>query len=211
VTHARLAPRGKRTAGVKKSRASAELLPQAERKMRITPLDIRNHGFPRSLSGYARDEVDGFLRMVSEDYEGALREIERLRTEMARLKARVEDLTANEKTLQATLTTAQQLSEDLKRTAIKEAEVLVSQAELKGEKILDAAHRRAARLAEDIREMRLMRTRLAAAVRRSIESHLGMLEGLEAEGEAEGDAQLQEKVAYLSQGPGAPPRGGGNP
>jgi cell division initiation protein len=178
--------------------------------MRITPLDIRNHGFPRGFSGYARDEVDGFLRMVAEDYEGALREIERLRTELARLKARVEDLTANEKTLQSTLTTAQQLSEDLKRTAIKEAEVLVGQAELKGEKILDAAHRRAARLAEDIREMRMMRTRLAAAVRRSIESHLGMLQGLETE--AESDPLLQEKVAYLSQGPAAPAqRGGGNP
>ncbi len=177
--------------------------------MRITPLDIRNHRFPRSLSGYAREEVDAFLRMVSEDYEGALREIERLRQDLARQKARVEDLSANEKTLQATLTTAQQLSEDLKRTAAKEAEILVSQAEVKGEKILDAAHRRAARLAEDIREMRLMRVRLAAAVRRAIESHLGMLAGLEAE--AESDPLLQEKIAYLSQGPPQPPRPGGDP
>jgi cell division initiation protein len=176
--------------------------------MRITPLDIRNHAFPRRLAGYAREEVDAFLRTVAEDYEGALREIERLRAELARLKGRVDELTANEKTLQATLTTAQQLSEDLKRTAVKEAEVLVSQAEVKGEKILDAAHRRAARLAEDIREMRLMRARLAATVRRAIESHLGMLAGLEAE--AEGDPLLQEKVAYLSQAPPQLPRAGGD-
>ena len=31
-----------------------------EAGLRITPLDIRNHGFPRTISGYARDEVDAF-------------------------------------------------------------------------------------------------------------------------------------------------------
>ena len=34
------------------------------------------------------------------------------------------------------------LSEELKRTAIKEAEVLLGEAEIRAEKILDAAHRR---------------------------------------------------------------------
>ncbi len=53
--------------------------------MRITPLDIRNHTFPRRMSGYDRDEVDGFLRMVSEDYEAALRAIETTRERIRQL------------------------------------------------------------------------------------------------------------------------------
>ena len=36
---------------------------------------------------------------------------------------------------------------------------------VKAEKVLDAAHRRVAKLTEDIREMRQARTRLAASVR----------------------------------------------
>ena len=49
---------------------------------------------------------------------------------------------------------------------------MISEAEVKGEKILDAAHRRAAKLAEDIREMKALRSRLAVALRTTIETHL---------------------------------------
>ena len=91
---------------------------------------------------------------------------------------------------------AQTLSEDLKRTAMKESEVLVSEAEVKAEKVLDAAHRRAAKLAEDIREMRALRGRLAAALRQTIETHLALLETLSASTEEEAEA---EKIAYLAR------------
>lgn len=163
--------------------------------MRLTPLDIRNQTFPRRMRGYEREEVEVFLRLVSEDYEGALREIQQLRDKLSRLEVRVEELGSNEKLLQDTLTTAQKLGEDLKRTAVKESELLLGEAELKGEKILDAAHRRAARLAEDIREMRNLRARLATSVRATIETHLAILESLEVD--RFNDPDLDQKVAYL--------------
>ena len=165
--------------------------------MKITPLDLRSHDFPRQLAGYAREEVDQFLRLVAEDYESALRESEQQREQIARLEARLEELTAHEQILKDTLTMAQKLSEDLKRTAIKEAEVMVSEAEIKGEKVLDAAHRRAAKLAEDIREMKQLKGRLSASVRATIETHLGLLESLAVE--APDDPMLDGKVAYLTQ------------
>ena len=167
--------------------------------MRITPLDLRNHTFPRRMAGYAREEVDEFLRLVSEDYEAALRQVEARREQVIRLEQRIEELAANEQVLQDTLTIAQKLAEDLKRTAMKEAEVTVSEAEIKGEKILDAAHRRAAKLAEDIREMKQLKTRLSAAVRATIETHLGLLEGLAAD--PPDDPVLEGKIAYLTRTP----------
>ena len=168
--------------------------------MRITPLDIRNHTFSRRVSGYDRDEVDSFLRMVSEDYETALRQAAALRDKIRELEDRVRELSANETLLQSTLTTAQQLADDLKQTAMKEAEVIVGEAELQGEKVLDAAHRRAAQLAEDIREMRRLRVDLSAALRATIERHLAQLEHLGAEPTPE-DAALDQRIAVLSQGP----------
>jgi cell division initiation protein len=146
--------------------------------LRITPLDIRNHAFPRSLGGYSREEVDAFLEMVSDDYEALIRESESLREQVIRLEVHVEDLSSNEAMLQKTLTTAQRLSDDLKNTAIKEAEVMLGEAEIKAEKVLDAAHRRSTQLAGDIREMKHLRTRLAASVRSTIETHLGLLDTL---------------------------------
>ena len=163
--------------------------------MRITPLDLRNHSFARRWAGYAREEVDEFLTLVAEDYEGVLRELSGQAEKIARLGAQVEQLSANEQVLQDTLTMAQKISEDLKRTAMKEAEVLVGEAEVRGEKVLEAAHRRAAALAEDIREMKQLKARLAASVRGAFETHLRLLDGLAAE--PAGDPLMEGKVAYL--------------
>jgi cell division initiation protein len=169
--------------------------------VRITPLDVRNHPFQSKFFGYDREEVDTFLRMVAEDYEDLIREAESLRGQVIKLDVKVADLSANEAILQETLTTAQKLSEDLKRTAIKEAEVLVGEAEIKAEKILAAAHRRAAKLAENIREMKYLRTRLSVSVRATIETHMGLLDGLSAD-DAD-DPVLEGKVSYLTK----PPKG----
>ena len=74
--------------------------------------------------------------------------------------------------------------------------MLVSEAEVRAEKILDASHRRATRLAEDIREMRQARSRLAASVRSVIETHLSLLDGLSAE--LPEDPVLDGKVSFLT-------------
>jgi cell division initiation protein len=164
--------------------------------LRITPLDIHNHVFPRRLQGYDREEVDAFLRMVAGDYELVLGELQQLRDQMSHLEQRNQELLGNEKLLQETLTTAQHLSEDLKQTALKEAEMTISQAEIQGEKILDAAHRRSARLAEDLREMKLLRGRVAAGLRATLEHHLALVAHLSEDPIIE-DPQLESRIDAL--------------
>ena len=100
-------------------------------------------------------------------------------------------------TLQETLVSAQAMSEDLKKTAMKEAELMISEAEVKGEKILDAAHRRAAKLAEDIRELKQLRSRLGAALRATIDTHIALLDSF-TEDSPDQDPVLEGKVAFLS-------------
>ena len=150
--------------------------------MRLTPLDLQNHRFQNRFRGYDPAEVDGFVRMVAEDYESLVRENEALRETASGLEARVAELTGQEGRLRETLVTVQTLTEDLKRTAIREAEVCA-------EKILDAAHRRAAKLEDQVRELRLVRGRVAAAVRSALETHAALLEGLLSE--AEPDDQVR--------------------
>ena len=142
------------------------------------------------------------MRLIAEDFESLVRERDRLRQQVRGLEARVEELSVNERTLQDTLVTAQALSDDLKKTAMKEAEVKVSEAEVMGEKIIDGAQRRATRLAEDIREMKLLRARLAGAIRGTIETHLALLEGLAADDPDEEKGELP-RVAGLPRPGGA--------
>lgn len=166
--------------------------------MRLTALDIQNHHFQSRWRGLDPSEVETFLRLVAEDFEALVRECEGLREKVRTLEARVDDLSANEHALRKTLLTAQALTEDLKHTAVKESELMISEAEVKGEKILDAAHRRAAKLAEDIREMKALRGRLGAALRVTLETHLSLLDTL-TETPAEEDPVLEGKVAYLTR------------
>jgi cell division initiation protein len=132
--------------------------------------------------------------------------VETARAKVRTLEARVTELASNEQLLKETLTTAQQLSADLKHTAMKEAEILVSQAEIKGEKVLEAAHRRAAQLAEDIREMKRLRARLAGSLRGTIERHLEMIAQLSEEPPAE-DPDLEARVDVIGRAAHEPGRG----
>jgi len=166
--------------------------------VRLTALDIQNHRFSAAWRGVDASEVETFLRLVAEDFEGLVRECQGLREKVHLLESRIEDLSGNEHALRETLVTAQALSEDLKRTAVKESELMISEAEVKGEKILDAAHRRAAKLAEDIREMKVLRSRLGSALRTTVETHLALLDTLTTDA-GEEDPLLEGKVAYLTR------------
>lgn len=168
--------------------------------MRMTPLDVQNHHFARRVRGYDPDEVDAFLRMVSEDYEALVRETDSQSDRIRRLESRLEELSAQESLLKETLVSAQAMTEEMRMTAEREAEVRLAEVEIRAEKILDASHRRAARLAQDIREMRALRTRLGEALRSAAETHIAILETIEADPEQDPliDGLVEGTVAYLS-------------
>ena len=149
--------------------------------MRMTPLDVQSHSFARRFRGYDPDEVDAFLRIVSEDYETLVRENASQTDRLWRLERRIEELSAQEQLLKQTLVSAQAMCEELRRGAERDAELRLAEVEVRAEKILDASHRRAAQLAQDIREMRALRTRLGESIRSAAETHIALLSTLEAD------------------------------
>jgi cell division initiation protein len=168
--------------------------------MRMTPLDVQTTRFSHRLRGYDPEEVDAFLRLVSEDYEGLVRETERQADQIRRLERRVAELSAQEDLLKETLTSAKAMTEEMRLNAERQAEIRLAEVELRAEKILDASHRRAARLAQDIREMRALRSRLGEALRSTAETHLALLETLETDPEQDSliDGLIEGKIAYFA-------------
>ncbi len=161
--------------------------------MRMTALDIQNHRFPRKLKGYDVDEVEQFRSALVEDFESLSREAEGLRGRVRELEKRVEELTTHEEAMRDALVTAQGISGDLRRTAEREAQMMVSQAELRAEKILDGAQRQVDRLSQDVRELRSLRSRMAGAVRAAIDTHTALLEGFT----QDVDDDLEREAAQL--------------
>jgi cell division initiation protein len=169
--------------------------------MRMTPLDVQSHQFAHRLRGYDPEEVDAFLRIVSEDYEGLVLETASQSDRIRRLEIRIAELSAQEDLLKETLVSAQAMTEELRGTAEREAELRLAEVEVRAEKILDASHRRAAHLAQDIREMRALRVRLAESFRSAAETHLSLLETLETDPEQDPlvDGMVEGTVAYLKR------------
>ena len=121
--------------------------------MRLTPLEVQNHQFSRRFSGVDPQEVASFLNLVADDYQKPVRDNEQLRDRVRQLEKRNDELANGEKILRKTLVSAQAMAEKLRETAVAESEVLLNTAELRTEKILDASHRRAVALSEEIREL----------------------------------------------------------
>jgi cell division initiation protein len=146
--------------------------------MRLTPIEIRRHEFSRRWRGLDPDEVHAFLETVVADFEEVVRENAQLRREAERLARDLDGFRSRERTLQDTLTTAQTVSDQLRRTAIKEAEVKVSEAEVQAESLLRDAEVRRSDVIREISELRQLSERVELEVRRNLESYLRMLDSL---------------------------------
>src|ERR671911_58890 len=101
--------------------AAAEGTTPPERVMRIAPLDLRQQRFKKSVRGFDPTEVVAFLTEAADDYEHALREIDRLRQDLGRMEALLADHRERETNLRSTLETAQRLSDEIKDAAQNEA------------------------------------------------------------------------------------------
>ena len=144
--------------------------------MRLTPIEIRSHRFNARIRGYDTAEVEAFLDTVVSDFEEVVRENAKLRREGERLGRELEAHRSRERNIQNTLTTAHEVVEQLKRTAAKEAEVVVSQAELQAEKLLEEARSLRCDLQLEIAELRHLRNQLSCDLRQVIAKYTSRLD-----------------------------------
>ena len=129
----------------------------AERVMRISPLDMRQQRFKPAFRGYDRTDVVAFLTEAADDYEHALREIDRMRSDLARMEALLGEHRQRENSLRDTLLTAQRLSADVTENAQNEAKLIVREAQGRADLLIQKAQARLDEIDRDITEMKLRR------------------------------------------------------
>lgn len=153
--------------------------------MRLTPIEIRQHRFSYRLRGLDAAEVQAFLETVVADFEEVVRENAQLRRENETLTREVTTYRSREQAIQDTLTTAQGVVDELKKTAMKEAEVLVGEAEVRAEKIMSAVEGERGALSHEISDLKQMRRRMSLDLRRTLEGYLQLLDPDEGAGDTE--------------------------
>lgn len=144
--------------------------------MRITPLDIQQKQFPIRFRGFDVEEVYAFLEIVREEMENLLRENASLKEQIQRLESQLKEYRDMETTLRETLMTAQQMVEEYRNNARKQAELMIKEAELKAEQMVREAQDKVIKIHEDIMDLKGIRQHIKEELRRLLESHLKMLE-----------------------------------
>lgn len=140
--------------------------------MRISPMDIHQQQFTiRVLRGFDRQEVDTFLEQVALDYEQLIKENALLKEQLAALEERSHGIEDREKMLQDTLVTTQRLSEEMKDNARREANLLIREAELQGDKLLEEVRSEEAKLKAEILALKRTRRQLAEGLRLTLDMY----------------------------------------
>jgi cell division initiation protein len=142
----------------------------------VTPLDIQQHQFSVRFRGFDIQEVDEFLEQIAHTLEALYDENERLSEENQTLKQERNALALREDGLKQTITDSEKLIDQMNDTARKSAEMIISDAEVKAQNILNKASSRLAQIHEDIIQLKSQRIQLEAQLHSIIEAHFKLLE-----------------------------------
>jgi len=144
--------------------------------MKITPLDIQQQQFKTRFRGFDIHEVDTFLDQMAEVFEALLAEKEILFKKNQRLDLEIQGYKEREDTFKRAMLDSQKVIDQMKENARKSSELIIANAEVKAEKILNSAHNRLSQLHEDISELKRQRTQIEAQIRSVIETHSKLLD-----------------------------------
>ncbi len=144
--------------------------------MELSPLEITQRDFGRKFRGLDPEEVQTFLEQVAEAMTRLLHESNDRAAQIQRLEAEVRVHQEREDSLRNTLITAQKMTDEIKGNAKREADLVLKEAELKAERLLEQAHRKLAQVQAEIAELQRQRELFASKLRGLLKTHLELLE-----------------------------------
>jgi cell division initiation protein len=162
--------------------------------LNISSFDIQNKQFRVKIRGFDIQEVDQFLEEMAAGVEVLQSHNKALKEEVKRLERENKSHKEREDTLNNALFHSQQVMEQMKENAQKTADVVIADAEVKAEKILNNAHHRLSQLHEDIAELKRQRIQIEIQIGSVIESHSKLLEMSKAEREEKNDEDAKVKL-----------------
>lgn len=116
----------------------------------ITPMDIHNKTFSRQLRGFSAEEVNSFLEELAGDYEKIYREHREMEEEIDVIRNKLRNYEKMEKTMSGTLVMAQETADNVKKNAVREAELSLKEAHAEAKKIIIGAEAKRRRMNEEL-------------------------------------------------------------
>jgi len=144
--------------------------------MKVSPLDLRQLRFRTAFRGFDRAEVLALIAEVADDYENALREVDRLRQEISKMEALLSQHREHERDLRDTLVTAQRVSDDIRSNAEAQAKQIMRDAEGRSDLLLQKTQARLEDVQREIDGMKMKRREVEATLEASMTALRSTLE-----------------------------------
>jgi cell division initiation protein len=155
--------------------------------MPITPVDVHNKEFRRSLWGFNEDEVDEFLDELGADYEAVIRERDALKEQVEGLRQQLLQYKELEENLQRALVVAQSTADEVRQSARKEADLILQEAQAKAQRMVDEAKARVRDLENEFRELERQLSVYRARVKSLLQAELELVENFPSRGQILGE------------------------
>ncbi len=152
----------------------------------LSPSDVCEMRFKRSLRGYDTTEVDRYLERVADVLEDLIGQVRGLKETVQEQKARIEEYRQMESTWRDALVSSQKFAEDTLAAARREANALLEEARLKRAQEAMEAYRLPEALTRDIQALEHQRARLRVEMLSILDTHRQLL-----------DNHIPEQPSYL--------------
>jgi len=161
--------------------------------MGITPMVVKQKEFTTRFRGFDVQEVDSFLEDVAKELDHLNYSIQGLQEENHRRNLENQGYRKRENSMKNAMIQSQKVLDQMKENAKKSSQLIIANAEVEAEKILNRAHKRLSQLHSDIIELKRQRIQLEMQISAVLESHSKMLEMTKEENKAadETDATLK--------------------
>jgi len=153
--------------------------------MRMTATDIRQQQFAvRLFRGFDPQEVDAFLEEMADEMEELTRENALLKEQLIQMEEKSKGIEGREKTLQETLVTTQKIAEEFKENSRREAELILREAHLRAEKVMQDTREEHTKLTAEVGSLRRLRRQMSEEMMNTLAMHKRLAEQAMSEGNA---------------------------
>jgi len=142
----------------------------------LTPLDVRRYDFGRALRGYNPARVDQFRDQVAEELERLTRINQDLDAKARSFHEQLRAFRERDKALNDALIAAQQLRDDVRGQAEREAQLIIREAQGEAERVVEAARVEVRRMEEELDNLDRSRRTYLAQMRTLIARQLSEVE-----------------------------------
>jgi cell division initiation protein len=144
--------------------------------MKITPMEIHQKRFTKKMMGYDTKEVENFLSEIATNLEQIISERNSLREAIREKELQLAEYKEREQTLQNTIQTAAVMAEKMREDALREAKLILNDANQKAEVIVRDAKENLRKMYTEIADLKRIRMQFESSFKALMNAHLSLID-----------------------------------